>query len=271
LTQERIVDAAVEYADAHGIEALSMRRLARELGVEAMSLYNHVANKDQILDEMVQSVMTQVEMPGDTSDWRAAIRAWAISRREAMLRHPWTASLSGSRRSGEPSQLRQADWLLRTLREAGLDPVHVYHAYHLLEAYVLGYVVLQLSVDVDREELEQMADRFLQKLPHEEYPDFAEHVRGHMEAKTGEGGFELGLDLILEGLERLVREAASCCACSASRAGSWRDLGHLTAAYTVTARQDSPATEKASRVPPTSESQPATSPPIGANPPNAKR
>jgi len=202
LNRERIVHAAIKYADAHGIEALSMRRLARELGVEAMSLYTHVTNKDEILDEMVDAVMQEAEIPEEASDWKTALRSAAISHRDALLRHPWTANLSGSRRSGGPAQLRHSDWLLRTLREAGLDSEVVYHAYHVIGAYVLGFVVQLLSFDVDHDELQRIADSFLQELPQDEYPDFTEHVRQHMQHRIGEGGFEFGLDLILDGLER---------------------------------------------------------------------
>jgi AcrR family transcriptional regulator len=197
-----VLRAAVALADEGGIEALSMRRLAKELGVEAMSLYNHVANKDEILDGIVDLVVEEIDLPDTGADWKAAIRRNAISNRDVLLRHRWASSLRMSRQSGGPAQLRHADWLLRTLREAGFSKDLTYHAFHILEAYVLGVTVQHLNFPYRGEELAGLATTFLQQLPANDYPDLVEHVRQHLEPRQGEGGFELGLDLILEGLER---------------------------------------------------------------------
>ena len=203
LSRERVLRAAIELADAQGIEALSMRKLAKELGVEAMSLYNHVANKDDILDGIVDSVAAEVELPSEDVDWKTAIRRSAISARDVYVRHPWASSLSMSRQSGGPGRLRHGDWVLRKLREAGFSRDLTYHAYHVLEAYVLGFTVLQLSFPYEGEELAAMATAFLEQFPVDEYPDFVVHARQHLEPHHGEkGGFELGLDLILDGLEQ---------------------------------------------------------------------
>jgi len=208
LSKERVLRAAIALADERGIEAVSMRKLARELGVEAMSLYNHVANKDEILGGMIDLVASEVELPEDCDDWKAAIRRHAISGRDVDLRHPWACSLRMSRRSGGSAQLRAADWLLRTLREAGLPKHFVYHAFHIVESYTLGFTLQQLNFPHEGEELAGMATAFLEKLPAGEYADFVEHVHQHLEPREdGEGGFELGLDLILDSLERL-RDAA---------------------------------------------------------------
>ena len=203
LSRERVLRAAIALADAGGIEALSMRRLAKELGVEAMSLYNHVANKDDILDGIVDTVAAEVELPPDGVDWKTAIRRSAISARDVYIRHPWASSLSMSRQSGGPARLRHGNWVLTTLREAGFSKDLTYHAYHILDAYVLGFTVLQLSFPYEGEELAGLATAFLERLPAGEYPYFVEHVHQHLEPRKGEkGGFELGLDLILDGLER---------------------------------------------------------------------
>jgi AcrR family transcriptional regulator len=203
LSKERVLRAAIALADEGGIEALSMRRLAKELGVEAMSLYNHVANKDEILDRITDLVVEEIELPADGADWKSAIRRSSISQRDVLLSHGWASSLRMSRQSGGPAQLRHADWLLRTLREAGFSKVLTYHAYHVLEAYVLGVTVQHLNFQYEGEELAGLAATFLQQLPADEYPDLVEHVKQHLEPREGEeGGFELGLDLILEGLER---------------------------------------------------------------------
>jgi len=198
-----VLRAAVALADEGGIEALSMRRLAKELGVEAMSLYNHVANKDEILDGIVDLVVGEIELPGDEADWKAAIRRSAISNRDVLLRHRWASNLRMARQSGGPAQLRLADWTLGKLREAGFSKSLIYHAFHILEAYVLGVTVQHLNFPYNDEELAGLATTFLQQLPAGEYPDFVEHVMQHLEPRDGgEGGFELGLDLILDGLER---------------------------------------------------------------------
>jgi len=204
LTRERVLHAAIVLADEGGIEALSMRRLAKELGVEAMSLYNHVANKNEILDGIVDVVASEIDLPSDGVDWKTAVRRNAVSSRDALLRHRWASGLSMSRQSGGPAQFRHSDWRLRTLREAGFSKDVIYHAFHILEAYVLGFTGLQLSFPYKGEELAGMAATFLQELPADEYPDLVEHVMQHLEPHHGdEGGFEFGLDLILDGLERL--------------------------------------------------------------------
>jgi AcrR family transcriptional regulator len=197
-----VLRAAVELADAHGIEALSMRRLAKELGVEAMSLYNHVANKDAILDGIVDVVVDEIDLSFD-ADWKDALRRAAISERDVLVRHGWASSLRTSRRTGGPAQLRKADWTLRTLREAGFSKELVYHAFHFLEAYVVGATVQRLNFPHEGEELARLAEGFLRDFPSDDYPDLAQHIREHLEPHPGESGFERGLDLILDGLERL--------------------------------------------------------------------
>ena len=203
LTKERVLHAAIVLADAGGLEALSMRRLAKELGVEAMSLYNHVANKDEILAGISDAVAGEIDLPSDEADWKIAIRRSAISARDVFLRHRWATSLWMVRQSGGPARLRYADWMLRTLREAGFSKDLIYHAFHILESYVQGFTLQQLNFPYKGEELAGLAASFLQQLPADEYPDFVEHVMQHLEPHDGdEGGFEMGLDLILDGLER---------------------------------------------------------------------
>ena len=208
LSRNRVLDAAIALADDGGIDALSMRRLARELGVEAMSLYNHVANKDEILDGIVEVIAGETELPPDGTEWKAAIRQSAVSTRDMFVRHPWASGLWMSRQGGGTARLQRSEWLLRTLREAGLSPQLTYHAYHIVESHILGFTVQQLNFPYGGEELEGLANRFLARLPAGEFPDFVEHVKQHLEPHDDDvGGFELGLDLILEGLERL-RDAA---------------------------------------------------------------
>jgi AcrR family transcriptional regulator len=204
LSRERVLRAAITLADDGGIEALSMRKLAKELGVEAMSLYNHVANKDEILDGIIDLVTSEVEAPADGTDWKAAIRQNAIATRDVFLRHRWACNLAMSRQGAGSARLQRGDWMLRTLRQAGLSKDLTYHAYHVIESHILGFTMQQLNFPYSEDELAGMAATFLQQLPADEYPDFVEHVMQHLEPHDGdEGGFELGLDLILDGLERL--------------------------------------------------------------------
>jgi AcrR family transcriptional regulator len=202
LTRKRVVDAAVRLADDGGLDSLTMRKLAKALGVEAMSLYNHVDNKDDLVAGMIDAVASEVELPSDEADWKTAIRRSSVSSRDAVLRHKWAAEVWRTR-GGGPARMRHGDWLLRTLREGGLSDDLIYHAFHVLESYVLGYTLIQLSFPYEGEELRGMARRFLQQFPTDDYPDLGEHIRQHLEPDHGErSGFELGLDLILEGLER---------------------------------------------------------------------
>jgi hypothetical protein len=170
-----------------------------------MSLYNHVANKDEILGGIIDAVASEAELP-EGVEWKTAVRRNAISERDAYLRHPWAPGLSMSRQSGGPAAIRRTDWLLRTLREAGFSQYLIYHALHIFDAYVLGFTFMQLSFPYKGEELANLAEGFLRQLPADEYPDLLEHIKQHLEPPEGRSGFELGLDLILDGLERLRDE-----------------------------------------------------------------
>jgi len=199
-----VLHAAIALADKDGIEALSMRKLAQELGVEAMSLYNHVANKNDVLDGMVDAVAGEIAAPSGEADWKTAIRTIAISSYETLLRHPWAGGLWMHQMPG-PARLRHFDAVLGSLREAGFSDRLTYHAYHILQSYVLGYTLQVLTYrTLALEELAETAASFIEQLSADEYPNFAEHVRQHMDPRLAEeSAFELGLDLMLDGLERL--------------------------------------------------------------------
>jgi AcrR family transcriptional regulator len=209
LSRDRVLHAAIELADRAGIDSLSMRKLAEALGVEAMSLYYHVANKDAILDGIIDAVASEIELPSGEIDWKAAIRQSAISARNVLVRHKWACSLWMAHQGDGPGRLRHGDWMLKTFREAGFSKDVTYHAYHILESHILGSTLQQLSFPYKGEQLAGIATDFLQQLPAGEFPYFTEHVMQHLEPHPGdEGGFEFGLDLILDGLER-VRDTAS--------------------------------------------------------------
>ena len=206
LSKERVLHAAVEFADAHGIEALSMRRLAKELGVEAMSLYNHVANKDEILGGIVEIVASEVEVPSDPASWKDSIRRSAISAHDAFLRHRWACQLMTNTPAVVPSRMRWMEGVLATLRGAGFSPNLTHHAYHALDSHITGFTLWQVSFPFDtREELLDLAEDFLRRIPADEYPYVIEHAQEHMAEPDPDEPteFEFGLDLILDGLERL--------------------------------------------------------------------
>jgi AcrR family transcriptional regulator len=210
LSRERVLQAAITLADESGIQALSMRRLAKELGVEAMSLYNHVANKNDILDGIVDIVMREIEIPSNGVDWKESLRQSAISAYEAFMRHPWACSLHMSTPRVSDARMLWMEGVLRTLREAGFSPEMTHHAYHALDSHITGFTLWVVNLPFDsHEELVEMAETFLPQISVDEYPYVIEHAQQHMgEPDPDEPSeFEFGLELILDGLERL-RETA---------------------------------------------------------------
>ena len=205
LTRDRILRAAMDLADAGGLEALTMRRLARALGVEAMSLYYHAANKDAILDGVVDLVMQEIELPTAGGDWKAALRASAISAHRVLQSHPWACNLLMSAPRIMPARLRQIDALLGILREAGLPDETTDLAYHAIDSHILGFTLWEAGYTSGFKDLPpDFAQTFLRDLPVEHYPNLAEHIAFHLRPRSGErpSEFEFGLDLILDGLDR---------------------------------------------------------------------
>ena len=215
-----MLNAAIRLADGGGIESLTMRRLARELGVEAMSLYNHVANKGDLVDAMVDLVVSEIELPATSDTWDVAVRECAISAHEVLLRHPWSCSLvmsTTSTRIARNARVRYMEWLLGRLREAGFSAELTYHAYHALDSHILGFTLWELghsgaanAIRGDKD-LADFAASFVRELRAADYPYLAEHAEQHVAAFGDEGTseFEFGLDLILDGLERARAEEAS--------------------------------------------------------------
>ena len=208
LSRERVLSAAVALADESGIESLSMRKLAERLGVEAMSLYNHIANKNDLLEGIVEAAAGEIVTPADDVDWKKAIHEVAISAHEALLRHPWASGLWMGTTPG-PARMRYGDSLLGAFRGAGFSKDLTYHAYHIVESYVLGFTTQVLNFrSVDESQFEDVVAAFIRGDYAEEFPHFTEHALQHMEPHDdGVNAVELGLDLILDGLERL-RDAA---------------------------------------------------------------
>jgi AcrR family transcriptional regulator len=209
LNRGRVLRAAIALADEAGVESLTMRKLAKELGVEAMSLYNHVANKDDLLDGIVEIVFSEIELPPTGVDWKTAMRQRAISTRQALSRHRWAIGLMESRMRPGPANIRLHDSVLGCLRQAGFSVEMAVHAYSLQDSYIYGFALQERGFALQRDSLpadeQSLAEVMLRQLPADEYPYIAETVSGYV---TG-SGFELadefgfGLDLILDGLERL--------------------------------------------------------------------
>jgi AcrR family transcriptional regulator len=205
LSRERVLHAAVRLADESGFESLSMRKLGQELGVQAMSLYNHVAGKDDLRDGIVEVVLDEIEVPSDSAPWKESIRRSAISAHDALVRHPWAASLLHTTAVSQ-ARLRWMEAVLGTLREAGFSADLTHHAYHALDSHITGFTLWQVSFPFQtREELLAMADVFLAEIPPDEYPYLVEHAEQHLADPDPEekSEFEFGLDLILDGLERM--------------------------------------------------------------------
>ena len=203
LTRERVLRAAVALADASGIESLSMRRLGQELGVEAMSLYNHVANKDDLLNGITDLVLREIELP-KAGTWKDALRRHAISAHDVLASHPWACSLALSPDRNSTASVERAEWMLQQLREGGFSPEVTYHAYHALDAHILGFTLWQLGHGiVDAEHLKEMAAAFFRRFGPDEFPYLREHADQHFAGfgSTGKGAYELVLDLILDGIE----------------------------------------------------------------------
>jgi AcrR family transcriptional regulator len=202
LTRERVLRAAITLADQVGIESLSMRKVGHELGVEAMSLYYHVANKDDLLDGMIDVLVSEIEVPASGGDWRTAMRGRALSARALMLRHLWAPRLIASRprsRMG-PAMVRYMDSVVGCLRQAGFSWEIVHLAGHVMGSRLLGYMQKPYATE-DVERAPSPADRSRRENPASEYPNLAEMLSQiHYDDEVE---FALGLDLILDGLERL--------------------------------------------------------------------
>lgn len=205
LTRDRIIGAAVRVADRGGRDQVSMRNVGKELGVEAMSLYHHLAGKDALLDGLADWVFTQIQLPDPQEPWRQAMINRAASARRALAQHPWALGLIESRRSPGPALLRHHETVLACLRHNGFSVVLASHAFSVVDAYVYGFVLTELNLPFDAgENAEEFVAGIRQAVPAEEYPClvemFTEQVVGKDYAYADEFGF--GLDLIVDSLER---------------------------------------------------------------------
>ncbi|MGF1601998.1 MAG: TetR/AcrR family transcriptional regulator [Thermosynechococcaceae cyanobacterium] len=208
LSRERVLRAAIALADQGGIESLSMRKLAQALGVKAMSLYNHVTNRDDLLDSMVDIVVSEIDLPEVGADWKAAMRLRATSAHEVLLRHPWSAMALMSRINIGPALLRYADATLGCLRGAGFSFEMADHAWNAMDSHIYGFTLQELNFPFEEAEYSEAATNYVSLLPADQYPylnQLTQHVMGGQ--YDGIHDFEFGLELILSGLDRLRDKA----------------------------------------------------------------
>lgn len=206
LTRDRVVLAGLQIADASGVDAVTMRRVGQELGFEAMSLYRHVAGKDDLLNGMLDVVLAEWDLPSDEEDWARAVRASALSVHAALRRHPWAARLLMSGSHLRPARLDYMDRLLGTLRRGGFDAETTYHVYHLLDGHIFGFSLWEIAYTSSAAD-EELVARVMASVPWDEYPHLTEHRDQHMAdgAHREVSAFEVGLDLILDGLQSTRR------------------------------------------------------------------
>ena len=204
LSRDRILESALALADASGIESLTMRKLGETLGFEAMSLYNHVANKNDLLNGILDLVLAETELPSEPGTWDEAIRRSAISVHAALRRHTWAGPLIMAPAHVGPARLHYMDTLLGRLREAGFSAETTYHAYHVLDGHIFGFSLWEASHTYPDIDVADMVAMFEREITVDKYPYLHEHGRQHFAEgpHRDDSAFELGLDLILEGLRR---------------------------------------------------------------------
>jgi AcrR family transcriptional regulator len=204
LSRERVLQTALKLADQGGLESCSMRKLGQELGVEAMAVYYHFANKDEVLDGIVDLVWSEVELPVAGADWKTAMRQRAISLHDVLARHRWAIGMMESRRHPGPANLRHHDAVIGNLRAAGFSIEMAAHAYSLLDAYLYGFALTKINLPFGPSDVAAVAETMLEPFPVNEYPNLVEFLTEHAMKPGYDFGdeFEYGLDVILDGLDR---------------------------------------------------------------------
>lgn len=205
LNRERVLRTAIQLADAGGIERLTMRKLGEDLGVEAMSLYNHVSNKEDLLNGMIDAVLGEIELPSHSDDWKTAIRKRSVSLRDMLSRHPWANGLMDSGTNPGPATLRHHNRVLGTFRNGGFSLAMTAHAFAALDSFIYGFAKQEKGLPFDSgEQAAAMAQIMLANLPVEEYPYLFELMAQHVLQPGYDyaNEFTFGLDLVLDGLER---------------------------------------------------------------------
>ncbi len=206
MNRERTLEVALAVADSDGIEAVTMRRIARELGVEAASLYHHVSGKDQILDGLVDVVAAEIDVPGPAAHWREAVSDRAHHTRAVLLRHPWAVSLMASRTTPGPATLGLLESGIRSFREGGFSVRMAAHAISTVDSYVHGFVLQEVNLPFRGEsELAAMTAEIMEQFPASEYPYLFEMTVEHVLQPEYDYGneFDFGLAVVLNGVAAL--------------------------------------------------------------------
>src|SRR4051794_39923053 len=204
LSRDRVLRAALSVADAGGLASLTIRSLAQELGVKPMSVYYHVANKDEILAALVDIVFDEILLPVPGGNWRSEMRTRASSAREVLARHRWAIGLLESRTNPGPANLRHHDTVIATLRAAGFSAEQTAHAYALIDSYVYGFALQEATLPFDgRRSVADTAGPILESMAADDYPHLADMATSYYLRPGYDFGdeFQFGLDLILDGLE----------------------------------------------------------------------
>lgn len=210
LSRDRVLSTAVSLADRGGLESLSMRKLAVALRVEAMSLYHHVASRDDLLDGMVERVVSEIEAPEPGVHWKEAMRRRAISAHAVLRRHPWATALLVSRINVGPAMLHYINATVGCLLQAGFSYALTDRAWNALDCHIYGFTLQEQNFPVEPEDYASAAQSFLPMLSPEKHPymrEMAEKVADG--SHDGRMDFGFGLELILDGLERLLGAARS--------------------------------------------------------------
>ncbi|HEY3607758.1 MAG TPA: TetR/AcrR family transcriptional regulator [Pseudonocardiaceae bacterium] len=204
LSREKLFGAAIDVADTGGIAALTIRSVAAELGVKPMSLYHHVANKEAIIDGIIDIVFSEIDLPPADADWRSALRRRCHSARAVLRRHPWATPVMESRSYPGAATLRHHDAVLGTLRRGGFPVALAAHAYSLLDSYVYGFALEEAALPFSPQNVDDAVAAFLAQFPTQEYPYLAEMATEHVMRPGYDYGheFDFGLELILDGLQR---------------------------------------------------------------------
>lgn len=204
LTRTRVIAGAVALADKIGIEAFTIRKLAAELDVKPMTIYHHIANKEAIVDGMVDMVFSEIEPPPLATDWKTAIRHRSLSARATLARHPWATPLMESRTAPGPATLGHHDAVIGCFRQGGLSIAMTAHAYALVDSYVYGFALQEANLPATAgDEMAEVVENIMTPLTSDAYPHLTELAAGHVMKPGYDFGdeFEYGLDLILDGIE----------------------------------------------------------------------
>ena len=211
LTAERVIDGAVELADQIGVDALTIRKIAEEIGVKPMTIYHHVPNKEAIIDGMVDRVFAEIDLPPTDTDWRSAMLVRCRSMRTVLADHPWAAPLMETRTSPGPATLTHHDAVLGCFRRAGFSLELTGHAFPIIDAFLFGFALQEATLPATGgEEMAEVAGAMAARMPADLYPHLTEFTREHVLEPGYDFGaeFEVGINLILDGLEREATNAS---------------------------------------------------------------